>query len=284
MTHAAPRPQVAVIGLGRLGTACALALLDEPELALAGVVRRPTSTGDVPGRLQRTPVAGHVRDLPAVDVALVCVPAGDVAGVAHDLLQARIAMVECAALEGEALVRHHEALDDMARRRRATAVVGAGWNPGVLPLLQGAFETLIPRGHTARQAHPGVELHHVPAAAAWPGVRRALEGELGGARYVYVELERGASLDGMRAHVEADPVFAGQPVQLFAVDDASTLEDQVHEGLVLERVATVAAGRHASLLLEARFDVHEFAARAMLDAARKVTRLTHGAHRYAIGL
>ena len=33
--------QVAVIGPGRLGLACAEALIADPELGLAGVVRRP---------------------------------------------------------------------------------------------------------------------------------------------------------------------------------------------------------------------------------------------------
>lgn len=283
MTHTTPRRQVAVIGPGRLGTACALALLDDTELALAGIVRRPASKGALAGRLQRVAVAEHVRELPPVDVALLCVPAADVGGVAHDLLQARIALVECAALDGAALERHHDRLDEAARRHRATAVVGAGWNPGLLPLLGGAFELLIPRGQTQHHQHPGVALHHSAAVAQLPGVRQALEGEVAGARYVYVGLERGADLGAVRARIEADPVYAGEPVQVFAVDDVAALEDQVHQGLVLERVASAAAGRHASLLFEARFDTHDFAARVMLDAARRIQRLPHGAHRYALG-
>jgi len=284
MTSPSKRLQVAVIGVGRLGAACATALIDDGELALAGLVRRPGSHGALPARLQRFPLATHVRDLPPVDAALLCVPVTATAGVAHDLLQARVPLVECAAFEGEALAEHHAALADAARRHRVTAVVGAGWNPGVLPLLSGAFEMLIPRGHSAQQRHPGVTLHHSAEAGQVAGVRRALEAEVGGARYVYVELERGAAFEAVRARIEADPLFAGEATQVFQVDDAGALEDREHEGLVLERLATPASGRHSSLLLEARFEVCDFAARVMLDAARRLPALPHGAHRYAIGL
>lgn len=282
MTDAPRRLQVAVVGLGRLGTACALALLDDPRLALAGVVRRPESPGRAPGRLQRAAVVGHVRELPEVDVALVCVPVQEATDVALALLQARVPVVECAALEGAALARHHATLDDAARRHRVSAVVGAGWNPGAWSAFAAAFERLIPHGQTVQQRHPAAALHHSPAAAAVAGVRAAFEAEVGGSRYVYVELERGASLDEVRERIASDPLFVGVPTQVFAVDDASGLEDREHQGIVLERLASAAAGRHASLLLEARFDLHDFAARAMLDAAGQVRGMPHGAHRYAL--
>jgi diaminopimelate dehydrogenase len=276
------RLQVAVIGLGRLGTACALALLDDTELALAGIVRRPNAPGHAPGRLQRAPVVGHVRELATVDAAFVCVPAQEATDVTLALLQGRLPVVECAALEGAALARHHEKLDDAARRHRVSAVVGAGWNPGAWSAFVGAFERLIPRGQTVQQRHPATALHHSPAAAAVDGVRAALEAEIGGTRYVYVELAHDSSLDTVRERIASDPLFVGVPTQVFTVDDVSGLEDREHEGVVLERLATAAAGQHASLLLEARFDLHDFAARAMLDAARQVAGLPHGAHRYTL--
>ena len=50
----------------------------------------------------------------------------------------------------------------------------------------------------------------------------------------------------------------------------------------IERRATATAGRHESLLPEARFDAPAFAARVMLDAARGLARLGPGAHHYAL--
>lgn len=280
---------VAVIGAGRLGLACAEGLIDETELTLAGVVRRPGSLAPLPGRLQRFPVASHVRELEGARAALVCVSADAVLGVARELLQARIPVVECAAFEGKALAAHHAALHEAADNHRVAAVVGAGWDPGVLPLLRGAFEMLIPRGHTALHRHPGLHLHHSAAAAAVRGVKGALAGDYRSDQgelqhYVYVELERGAELAQVQAAIASDPLFAGEVTQVFEVEHLSELEDGNGLGVVLERRGSATLGPHQSLLLEARFDATAFSARVMLDAARKLPGLRRGAHRYAVGL
>lgn len=284
-----PKLQVAVIGLGRLGLACAEALIDDSELGLAGVVRRPGVPAALPGRLQRFPVASHVRELEGVGAALVCVPADAVLGVARELLQARIPVVECACFEGKALEAHHVALGEAADLHHVAAVVGAGWDPGVLPLLRSAFEMLIPRGHTAFHRHPGLQLHHSAAVAGVPGVKGALAGEYRGdnealQHYVYVELERGAELARVQAAIAADPLFAGEVVQVFQLDHLSGLEGEDGCGVVLDRRGNAPHGPHQSLLLEARLDLTAFSARVMLDAARKLPSLRRGAHRYALGL
>lgn len=281
--------QVAVIGLGRLGLACAEGLIDESELALAGVVRQPGAPAALPGRLQRFPVASHVSELEGVRAALVCVPAYAVLGVARELLQARIPVVECACFEGKALEAHHAALDEAADNHRVAAVVGAGWDPGVLPLLRSAFEMLIPHGQTVFHRHPGLSLHHTAAVAGIRGVKGALVGEYRGdngasQHYVYVELERDAELAQVQAAIAADPLFAGEVTQVFQVAHLSELEGEDGLGVVLDRRGNATHGPHQSLLLEARFDLTVFSARVMLDAARKLPRLRRGAHRYTLGL
>lgn len=284
------RLQVAVVGLGRLGRACALALLDSGELELAGmVVRRPPPHEALPGRLQRFPVVTHVRDLPPVDAALLCVPTDVVAPVARELLQARIPVVECASLEGQALQEHYARFDDMTHAYKATAIVGAGWDPGVLPAFRRAFEVLIPRGRDTLDRHPGVSLHRSAAVDHLPGIKGALVGEYrgeGGAlqRYVYVELHKGADFERVRNAIASDPLFAGETTQVFSVDKLEEVEGEAGQGVVLERLAVASAGIHASLMLEARFDPTAFAARVMLDAARQLPTLKHGAHRYTLGM
>lgn len=283
------RLQVAVIGPGRLGMACARALLEDDDLVLAGIVRRSYSSSELPPGLGRQPVVNHVRDLPLVDAALVCVPAQQVAGVARELLQARIPVVECAALEGRELELHQAGFDEMCQRYRATAVVGAGWNPGLLTLMQRAFQMLIPRGNEVLHRHPGLALHHSAAAEQVAGVEEALEGEVHGPdglpqRYVYLRLQRGADFERVRSAILADPLFMSETTQVFELDDLAALESGNGQGLALERRATAASGSHASLVFEARCDAADFAARVMLDAARRLPALHHGAHRYALGL
>lgn len=291
--HAVSEPperlQVAVVGPGKLGRACALALLDDPELVLAGVVERAGFPGFLRGRLQNTVRVTHIRDLPEVDLALVCVPPLEVGAVAHDLLQSRIPMVECARLEGGALKAHYQALEEQAHRYRATVVYGAGWNPGVLPLMNSAFHVLIPQGRSVAHRHPAIQMHHSVSVGHLPGVKQALEGEFSGpdgqsVRYVYVELMPGAAWESVRSLIESDPLFAGESTRIFQMDGLSAMAAQERQGMVLERLESTDAGHHASLLLEARFDVHQFAARAMVDAARRLKSLKTGAHPYTLSL
>lgn len=280
--------QVAVIGLGHLGRACAEALIDDHELGLAGAVHHGGLSDSLTGRLQRIPVVSHVREIDGVRAALVCVPADAVLGVARELLQARIPIVECACFEGKALDAHYRALDEAADKHHVAAVVGAGWDPGVLPLLRGTFEMLIPHGQTVMHRHPGLHLHHSAAVAGIRGVKGALAGEYRGdhgavQHYVYVELERGAPLESVQAAIAADPLFAGEVVQVFQVAQLSEQEGEDGLGVVLDRRGSAKHGPHQSLLLETRFDLNAFSARVMLDAARKLPTLRRGGHRYSLG-
>jgi diaminopimelate dehydrogenase len=276
------RLKVAIVGLGRVGAACLDAIRETPDLEPAGVVRRPES-GAAPHGVR---TAAHVRDLGRVDAALVCVPAMQVGGVARELLQARIAVVECAILEDRVLEAHYAAIDDAARAHRMPAVVGAGWSPGMLPLLRRACEVLIPAGHTSVTDRPGASLHHAEAVRSVGGVRDALVTELPNAegrrkRYVYAELAKGTDPAAVQAALAADPLFAGEETLLFPVESVSSLEAE-GRGVLLERRGTARSGAHQNLLLEARFDVPTFAARVMVDAVRHIGELRPGAHRYSL--
>lgn len=286
---------IAIIGFGRVGRACALALRNADYLALVGVVRRPTSPMKLPDPFSETPVVTHVRDLKRVDVALICVPPDVVLGVARELLQAEIPIVECAVLEGHALETHYDAIGDAARHHSTRAIVGAGWNPGMLPLFERAFMALIPDGHTKRTSRPGASLHHTEAVEGIEGVKGALAIETRDVqgqrtRYIYVELAKstkgakgsgGTSLDKVEAALAADPLFVGEQTRIFEVDSIAALEEE-GRGILLERTGSERTGAHAALLLEGRFDVPTFTARVMIDAAKRIPTLRSGAHRYSL--
>ncbi|MBI2319998.1 MAG: hypothetical protein HYY28_01850 [Betaproteobacteria bacterium] len=84
--------------------------------------------------------------------------------------------------------------------------------------------------------------------------------------------------------IRADPLYAGEETLVFPLQDLDALE-AFGSGVLLERRGTEAAGSgpHQSLLLEARFDAAAFAARIMLDAARRLPLLAPGAHSYSLG-
>jgi len=153
-------------------------------------------------------------------------------------------------------------------------------------VLRQAFEMLIPEGRTEVRDRPGASLHHTEAARLVPGVADALATEARDAsgalrRYVYVELAKGAAIDPVREAFARDPLFAGEDTQVFPVDSVESLEHAAR-GVVLERLGTARGGAHQNLLLEARFEVATFAARVMLDAARRLASLRPGAHRYSL--
>lgn len=278
------RPRVAIVGFGRLGLACAGEASGAADLELAGVVRRATSPARLTAPFHALTVATHLRDLGRVDAALLCVPPTVASDAAREILQLRIPLVECAVLEERAARAHFEAIDAAARHHRVPAWVAAGWDPGMLPLLRHAFELLVPEGMTSATARPGVSLHHTLAAREIEGVRDALSTEFPGedgrvTRYVYAELAQGAEPKRVQAALDADPVFAGTRTLLFPVSSIAELQKEAH-GIVLERRGTARRGAHQSLLLEARFDATIFAARVMLDAARRLPEIPPGARRY----
>lgn len=271
--------QIAVIGLGQLGRRCVQALRHDPALAPAGVVRRNATADDSLGDL---PVVEHIRELPEVDAALICVPVEHVLGTARELMQQRIPLVECARLHGDAFVAQHAEMQRMARLYKARAVVGAGCDPGILSLFRAQFGLLLPHGHTRSSLHTGASLHHTLAAERVPGVRKALATELktqdGTAqRYVYVELEPGTDPVMVENAISHDPLYLDEQTLVFAVPSIAALEED-NRGVLLERHAAAGEPSHAALLLEARFNEVELAARMMLAACRALPLLRSGAY------
>lgn len=275
--------RTAVVGYGKLGRTCARALLAADDLQLAGFVRRPETVAETRDpAFAAYPAETHVRELQAVDAALICVPNRWAPELALDLLEHGTPIVECAELHGEAFERHKQELDRVARVRKVAAIVGAGWDPGALSLLQGVFQLLTPHGHTVSSRRAGVVLHHTTVARSVHGVRDALatEGEgVDGApqRYVYLELEPGADETQVERALRADPLFVNTETFVFVVPSIGELEDEEH-GLLLQRRGRAAGIDHQSLLFEGRFSKTALSAQMMLTALRALPGCRHRAY------
>jgi diaminopimelate dehydrogenase len=217
-----------------------------------------------------------------VDAALLCVPRERIVDLAMEILARGIPVVEAGRFHGPAFQEHREAIHREALRHRRPAVVGAGWDPGMLPLIRGWLGLLVPKGHTSARPRPAASLHHTTAAREIPGVRDALCTELhhasgGEKRYVYVELESGADAERVSALLRADPLFLDEETMVLPVESVAALEDEGH-GIVLERWGEAGGAGHQRLLLEARFDRTALAAEIMVAAARALPALPPGAH------
>lgn len=276
------RLRVAIIGFGKLGRACAEAILDDDQLALAGIVRRPDSvTEKLPSPFIEVPVVSHTSEVGEVGAALICVPTPETLPVARDLLQHRIPVVECAILHGDALCEHREEIDRVATRHGVPAIVGAGWDPGALSLFRTLFDLLIPDGKTETSWHTAASLHHTTAARGVPGVREALATELRAGdgklqRYVYLELEKGADPAKVESAILGDPLFLGEETLVFPVESIKTMEEE-GRGVLLERRGKADGAVHQALLLEARYSEPALAASIMAAAARAIPLCGRGA-------
>lgn len=271
--------RLAIIGLGNLGRKCTEAIFADQTTELAGIVRRTVTSS---GFGLSVPVVTHISELKEVDAALICVPADTVMGVAKDLLQSRIPVVECARIHGEAFLRHKSEIHRVALLHKVPAVVGAGCDPGALSLFRSYFALLAPHGHTEISLHTGSSLHHTLAAEGVKGVRKALATELkptGGTaqRYVYVELEPSADAAEVERTIVNDPLFLDEQTLVLPVPSIAALEE-TNRGVLLERHGKPGDASHSSFLLEARFDEAGLAARMMLAAAQSLPALQTGAY------
>jgi diaminopimelate dehydrogenase len=273
--------QLGIVGFGKLGKACADAIHRDDQVGLAGVLRRKPAM-PLPTPFNKIPAVAHISELAQVDAALICVPTGHVAGVAHDLLQRGIPIVECATLHGQAFEDHFNEIDRIASRHKVPAIVGAGWDPGALSVFRSLFALLTSRGHTEMTHRPGVSLHHTTVARTIPGVRSALSTELRTSagknqRYVYVELEEGVQLEQVEQLIRSDPLYLDEETLVIPVDSVATLEEEGH-GVLMERHGAAGKTAHQLLLLEARYSEPALAAAMMVAAARTLYRCSKRAH------
>ncbi len=275
--------RLAVIGLGRLGRACAEVILDAEDLALAGVVRRPASLAlPLPNSLPNVTAVSHFTELDGVDAAIVCVPTEHALEAIVKLLQHRIPIVECATVHGDAFRTRKADIERMAKQHRVAAVLGAGWDPGALSLFRALFALLTPKGHTEITDRPGHSLHHGLAVKAMPGVKDALCAEFPAGngkiqRYVYVEPREGADFEQVSQAIRSDPLFLDEESLVFPVESVALLED-AGCGVVMERRGESGRTGHQFLMLEARFDITALTSEIMVATARALPRLRPGAY------
>lgn len=271
--------RIAVVGYGNVGRFAVDAVLEAPDLQLAGVVRR---SGERPSGLDAAiPVVKEASELGEVDVALLCAPTRSIPELAEAYLAMGINTVDSYDIHGE-LVDLKNRLDEAARRHQAVAIVSAGWDPGTDSMIRGLFEAMAPRGITYTNFGPGMSMGHSVAAKAAPGVRDALSltipaGQGVHRRMVYVELDEGASFERAEEFILSDPYFKNDDTRVIPVPRVADLIDVGH-GVVIERKGVSGRTHNQLFTYSMRVNNPALTSQVMVASARATMRQAPGAY------
>ncbi|MBO8142222.1 MAG: diaminopimelate dehydrogenase [Firmicutes bacterium] len=271
--------RAAVIGYGNVGRYAVDAVLEAPDLELAGIVRRNPQDRD--GIDPGIKVAGRVLELGQVDVALLCVPTRQVPEVAERYLSAGISTVDSYDIHGQ-LVDVRRQLDEVARAHGAVAIISAGWDPGTDSMIRAMLEFMAPRGITYTNFGPGMSMGHSVAVRAMPGVQDALSltvpaGQGAHRRLVYVELEPGADFEQVKQRILEDPYFKYDDTRVIQVPSVRDLLDMGH-GVLMERKGVSGRTHNQLFTFEMRINNPALTAQVMVAAARAALRQRPGAY------
>lgn len=271
--------RVAVVGYGNVGRFAVDAVLEAPDMQLAGIVRR--SGERPPGLDAAISVAKDVAELGDVDVALLCAPTRSVPQLAEEYLARGINTVDSYDIHGELVDVKHR-LDEVARRHGAVAIVSAGWDPGTDSMIRGLLELMAPRGMTYTNFGPGMSMGHSVAAKAAPGVKDALSltvplGQGLHRRMVYIELEEGASFEQAREFILSDPYFKHDDTRVIPVPSVADLIDMGH-GVVIERKGVSGRTHNQLFRYTMRINNPALTSQVMVASARATMRQAPGAY------
>jgi len=299
--------RIGIVGYGNLGRGVEHALGQHPDMRLAGIFTRRAPESLTPLR-PGTPVH-RVDELDrfegAIDVLVLCGGSRDDLPVQSPALAARFDIVD--SFDTHARINQHfDAVDAAARAGGHTAVIAAGWDPGIFSLCRMLGEAFLPDGATYTFWGPGLSQGHSDAIRRVPGVRLAAQYTIPSAtaiervrsgerpalttreqhtRRCFVVLEEGADAEAVRRAIVTMPdYFADYETIVEFIDEAtfrSEHDKMPHGGFVLRSGTT---GDGSNQLLELRLALESnpaFTANVLVAYARACHRLSragdHGA-------
>src|SRR5690606_20726758 len=299
--------RIAIAGHGNLGRGVEAAIAKNPDMQLVGIyTRRPAA--QIAPRNPATPVY-PMSELTAhadrVDVLILC------GGSKEDLprqgpeLAASFNTVDSFDTHAR-IPDYFEAVDAPARANRRTALISAGWDPGVFSINRIVGEALLPDGATYTFWGDGLSQGHSDAVRKIPGVagavqytrpvKEAVDRVRSAARphlttrekhrrECFVVLEEGANSEQVRNAIVTMPhYFDEYDTTVNFISDEELARDHhamVHGGFVI-RSGNTSDGNNQVIEYGLKLDSNpEFTASVLVAYARAVHRLNamgrHGA-------
>ena len=223
--------RAAVVGYGNIGRFTLEALEAAPDFEVAGVVRRQGAK-DCPKELSDYRVVSDIKELEAVDVAILATPTRSCEEYAKQILPLGINTVDSFDIH-TSILDYRKSLDKVNKETGTVSVIAAGWDPGSDSVVRTLMQSLAPKGLSYTSFGPGMSMGHSVCVRSKAGVKNALSmtiplGEGIHRRMVYVELEEGAQLSEVAAAIKADPYFASDETHVFQVESVDDVRDMGH--------------------------------------------------------
>ena len=292
--------KIGIFGYGNLGQGVEAAVRQNPDMELIGVFTRrdPAAVKTVTG----VPVwsAELVEDfIPEIDVMILC------GGSATDLPVITPKLARCFnvvdSFDTHARIPEHFAQADEAAAETAhTALISAGWDPGLFSLARLYMNTVLPEGKDYTFWGRGVSQGHSDAIRRIPGVKdarqytvpvpAALESARSGenpdlstrqkhTRECYVVAEEGADRDLIEKQIKEMPnYFADYDTTVTFITAEEMKQNHAelpHGGQVIRSGSTGEGGKHKHVMeFSLKLDSNpEFTASVLVACARAIGRM-----------
>lgn len=267
----------AVVGFGNIGRYVIDALEASSDFTVAGIVRR-TAT---PIEGLHYPIVTDIRDLPKVDVAILCVPSRHIPAYAKEMLALGINTVDSFDIHSDIAGLRRE-LETVAKAHNVSAVISAGWDPGTDSILRAVFLAAAPKGITYTNFGPGMSMGHSTAVKSFEGVKDALSitiptGTGVHRRLVYIEVEEGANFESIKTTILNDDYFKNDECIIKEVDNVDELKDAGH-GVNIVRKGVSGKTQNQLFEFDMRVNNPALTAQILVSSARAATRQAPGAY------
>lgn len=223
--------RAAIVGYGNIGRYALQALEAAPDFDVAGVVRR-AGAENKPAELADYAVVNDIRQLEAVDVAILATPTRSVEAYAKDILSLGISTVDSFDIHSQ-ITSLRSSLDAAAKAGNAVSIISAGWDPGSDSVVRTLLQAIAPKGITYTNFGPGMSMGHTVAVKAIEGVKAALSMTIPTGtgihrRMVYIEVAEGHDYATVAAAIKADPYFVNDETHVVEVPCVNELLDMGH--------------------------------------------------------
>lgn len=268
------------MGYGNIGRYALQALQAASDFEIAGVVRRQGAENR-PAELAELKVVKDIRELEAVDVAILSTPTRSVEAYALDCLAAGVSTVDSFDIHG-GICDLRRTLAEAARKAGRVSIISAGWDPGSDSVVRTLLQAIAPKGLTYTNFGPGMSMGHTVAVKAVDGVRDALSmtipvGTGIHRRMVYVELEEGADFGTVEAAIKSDPYFVHDETHVQAVPSVDALKDMGH-GVHLTRKGVSGCTQNQLFSFDMQINNPALTGQVLVCAARAAMRQQPGAY------